>query len=216
MSWNVDPLDLFPLFVSIEGTYELAKTHSAEVDRILGFRIDEIESRLSSTSAHWAGLAPSTLLTPYTEFRFALSKLSLRPGDHVVELGSGYSRMAHVLAAHQPDVFYSGIECVLPRAHEAQRIIAAHGLKNAEVMTHDLFSKGSLPDAHVYFLYDLSSNLKDTRAILEQLKERGRKRSMTVVGRGKASRTHIERDHPWLSAVVDPEHFGNFSLYRSE
>jgi hypothetical protein len=215
VSWNVDPLDLFPLFESIEGTYDLAKAHSAAVDRILGFQIEEIEARLSLTAAHWAGLSPSTLLTPYTEFRFALSKVCLNPGDHVVELGSGYSRLAHVLGAHEPDIFYSGIECVLPRAHEAQRIIVARGLKKAEVMTHDLFSKGSLPDANVYFLYDLSSNLKDTRAILEQLKERARKGAITLVGRGKASRTQIEREHPWLSAVVDPEHFGNFSVYRS-
>ena len=39
--------------------------------------------------------------------------------------------------------------------------------------------------------------------------------TVRVAGRGRAVRDAIERGHPWLGAVVEPRHHGNFTLYAS-
>ena len=217
MLFSFDPKQLFPLLDSIENTYEASKVHSDTVDAHLGFQVHQVEAliREREGNAPWAGLDPSTLLTPYTEIRFMLSKLKLEEGQHLAELGSGYSRMALVLQEHYPDVYYTGIESVELRAAEALRVLKIHGCHHAKVISKNLFSESTIPSADVYFLYDLSRNLEDSAQILEALKVQARDHSIRVVGRGLATRTSIERHHPWLSQVVEPEHFGNFSIYRS-
>jgi hypothetical protein len=119
------------------------------------------------------------------------------------------------LKEHFPEVHYTGIESVELRAAEALRVLRIHGCDQAKVLSKNLFSESTIPAADVYFLYDLSRNLEDSAQILEALKVQARAHSILVVGRGLATRTSIERHHPWLSQVVEPEHFGNFSIYRS-
>ncbi len=215
MNLKVDPTDLFPLLNSIEGTYEAAKIHSREVDLILGLRVPETESQIADQSAPWFGLDPDVLQTPYTELRFMLSKLELTTGEKVVELGSGYSRMAHVMDAHFKGVAYVGVESVQGRAKEAMRVIRERALRHAQVIEGDLFQLPEFPAGDVYFLYDLSSRIESSIRILECLKHQAKTRPIAVVGRGLASRQLIERDHPWLSQVVNPAHYGNFSLYQT-
>ena len=211
-----DPSDPFPLLSSIEGTYEAAKTHSRAVDAWLGLEVAGVEAGLSGKNLPWAGLAPETLLTPYTELRYLLSRLGLEDGSTVVELGAGYARMAHVIARHHAGTGYVGVESVGARAEEARRVLALRGAGNSVVETRDLLSKDEpLPEGDVFFLYDLTGRAADTRAILLKLRECAKAGSISVVGRGRATRDAIERSHPWLSGVREPRHFGNFSVYRS-
>jgi hypothetical protein len=68
--------------------------------------------------------------------------------------------------------------------------------------------------AEFYFIYDygtpraISKTLEDLRVIAQR-------QAITVVGRGRSSRDAIEREQPWLSQVMKPEHHGHYSIYRS-
>jgi hypothetical protein len=215
MHFSFDPLDPFPLLLNLEGTYEAAKLHSARADDFLGFRIFETEARLVNDRIPWAGLAPATLLTPYTELRFLLNRIAPEPGFRLIELGSGYSRLAHVLQRHHCGARYQGFEMVAQRAAEAVRVLEARGVQNASVECGDLLCRKSFPEGDCYFLYDLSADWEDTENVLTRIGEVARTRRILVIGRGLATRTWIERKHPWLSQVNPPEYHGNFTMYRS-
>jgi hypothetical protein len=68
--------------------------------------------------------------------------------------------------------------------------------------------------ADFYFIYDFGSRpaIAKTLADLSLVARQG---PITVVGRGRASRDEVERRHPWLSEVVEPEHLPRYSIYRS-
>jgi hypothetical protein len=70
------------------------------------------------------------------------------------------------------------------------------------------------PEADHYFIYDFSG-LESLFRMIDRLKSVARKRKITVIGRGRRTRDHIERMEPWLNAMVPPRHFGNFSIYTS-
>jgi hypothetical protein len=123
--------------------------------------------------------------------------------------------MAHVMDAHVKGLDYVGVVSVQGRAKEAMRVIRERALRHAQVIEGDLFQLPEFPAGDVYFLYDLSARIESSIRILEGLKNQAKARPITVVGRGRASRQLIERDHPWLSQVVNPAHYGNFSVYRS-
>ncbi len=214
----------FPLLESIEGTYQLAKPHSEKVDQYFGFQIDVIEKGLiqkeeyrvdrAKSKTSWIGLDPATLQTPYTEIRYMLSTLSLQPGDTIVDLGAGYGRMGLVLAKHYPETFFLGIESVKERAEEGTRVFRKHELPRARMLHQDLCQDStSLPYGEIFFLYDLSTP-ENIAKVLEKLKTMAKRNKFTLVGRGRSTRDQIERKHPWLSQVNDPEHHGTFSLYR--
>ncbi len=215
MNSGLDSNELFPLLASIEGTYEAAKNHSRRVDGVLGLDISGTEGRISDESAPWRGLDPDVLQTPYTELRFMLARINPARGMKVVELGSGYSRLAHVLEAHHEGVFYEGVELVPERASEALRVIRARGLLRAVVRAGDLFGKEGFPRGDVYFLYDLSPRIESSVRVVEALQREAANHPILVAARGLASRGFIEREAPWLSHVISPEHHGNFSIYRS-
>jgi hypothetical protein len=212
-----DPKNPYPLLDSIENTYEEAKIHSAMVDQWLGYRIEETESRMQAGPGQpWVGLSPATLQTPYTEIRYLLSKLSLVHGMKVVDLGAAYGRVGHVLEAHHPGVDFLGFEILPERANEGIRIFHEKGYLHSKLVCRNVISDGeAFPDADIYFLYDLSSDLQSTIQVMERLKEKARSRKFQVVARGRATRTTIERSHPWLSDVHTPRHFGNFSIFQS-
>lgn len=215
MPFKFDPSDPFPRWIDLEGTYEAAKEHSARVDEFLGFRIQAVEALLAEKNVPWARLPASTLLTPYTELRDLLENLQPRRQELLLEPGSGYSRLAHVLGRHWPEARYQGWEVVPERAEEALRVLRERGVHSAQVGCGDVLALEPFPEADVYFIYDLTSDLTVSERVLERVAGVARKRPIRVVGRGRATRTLIERKHPWLSGVNPPEHCGNFSIYRS-
>ena len=221
MSCRLDSRNLFPLLDSIENTYEAAKRHSKEVDEFLGFEIQKIEAELllqngNQKNSHWIGLAPETLQTPYTEIRFMLSKLNLRPGERVVDLGAGYGRMGLVMGAHYPENDFLGLEVVEARAREGNRILKNQACTRASLECVDIAKAGFfLPAAQVYFLYDFSSDAYQIENLILKLKNQAAIAPLKVIGRGRSVRDRIERLEPWLSQVIAPQHFGNFSIYQS-
>jgi hypothetical protein len=203
------------------------KLHSEKLDERLGLRAhhgietqltcEETQTGNSEQPQQWRGLALQSLLTPYTELRRMILDLDERfqPG-HLVELGSGYSRLAHVLHACSPIWTYCGYEVVPERHAEAVRWRDARGLPASryELRCEDLRGL-PLPAADVYFMYDYSDRAS-IEATVAQLQDRARQgHRIVLVGRGGLTRSTIEKLHPWLAEVISPLHRSRYSIYQS-
>ncbi len=220
-----DPKEPYPHRPLDEVPYAEAQAHSDQVDQWLGLQTVEIEKALSKGSlgsvapekAHqlWIGLPVKSMLTPYTELRFLLEYLKPEPGQAVVDLGAGYGRMGFVAGSHFQGVRFVGYEFVPERVNEGRRCLGRFSFPGVELLQADLESPEFSPEpAEYYFLYDYGTRRAIEKTLLD-LQRIAQSRPITVVGRGRASRDAIERAHPWLSAVVTPEHFAHFSIYRS-
>lgn len=225
-----DPSDPFPLLEPESHSYPEAQSHSQRVDAWLGLETERVEEELirknraaelpvlsvnGDPQQLWTGLPVQALLTPYTEIRTILDQLPLRAGQTVVDLGAGYGRMGFVIDRHFPDVWFVGYELVLERVHEGQRGLKRAGCNNAFLERADLGDPSFVPlAADYYFLYDFGARWAIEKS-LDDLKSVAVERAITVVGRGRSSRDAIERNHPWLSQVIPPNHFEHYSIYRS-
>lgn len=214
-----DPSDPFPLLPDAD--YKCAQKHSTKVDEWLGLQTEKTEKEIKSISSSgkdeqlWIGLPMRSMLTPYTEIRTLLSQLNPQVDERIVDLGAGYGRMGFVIGRHYEEVHFTGYEIVDERVVEANRCLQKLKHPRIQMRTADLSAPEFKPiDADVYFLYDFG-----TRAAIEKtlfdLRAIARACSIRVVGRGRASRDAIEREHPWLSQVHPPEHYDHYSIYRS-
>lgn len=210
-----DPRNPFPL---PEGaTYLQAQIHSEQVDTWLGFHISSIESKLKELPDQriWVSLPAQAMLTPYSEIREILERLRPSPGTRIIDLGAGYGRMGFVIGRHFPQVHFVGYECVRERVEEAYRCLRPWKYSLVEMQQADLADPHFTPArAEYYFLYDFGTRQAIEKS-LQDLRKIALQQSITVVGRGRASRDAIERQHFWLSQVVEPEHYANYSIYRT-
>ncbi len=214
--------DPYPLLSMTDCTYREAQIHAAHVDAWLGLDTIRVEAGLQTKNSDqelWIGLKPEALLTPYIEFRQILERLDVRgqlkPGAIVIDCGAGYGRMGFVVEAHYPHVKFVGYEIVQERVAEGARCLALQGFSSAQLLCANIDnSEFNLPEAETYFVYDFSHRAAIDRLLLRLL-QIARRRSITVVARGRSSRDAIDHGAPWLSQVVPPEHFQNFSIYRS-
>lgn len=235
-----DPAAPFPL-VKIAATYDDEKAHAAQVDAWLGFETDPIESELRYKSAFgsdaiapsrtprtvderefWIGKSVQTFSTPYTELRAILEDLRENEKRAIVDLGSGYGRMAHVMGRHCPTGRFFGFEIVRERHEEARRvfdrsrergIVAASFVAEFKCDDVSRLDFSALPPA-TFFLYDFGSR-HDVETCMSHLQGRAKREALTVVARGGRSRDIIGNQHPWLSQVVTPVHRGHYSIYRT-
>ncbi len=202
--------------------YAEAKLHAEALDLELGFQVQRVEAELSSNplyksqdTQYWIGLEPQILQTPYIEIRMILEQLKVQPGEIVIDLGAAYSRMAYVIGEHYPDVRCRTFEFISERVSEAKRVLEPLGYQNISIDQADLASeKFKLPPADYYFLYDFGSRQAISK-VLQELLQLADTKDFVVIGRGRASRDAIERQHPWLSQVYPAMHYKSYSLYSS-
>lgn len=221
-----DPQSPFPLIPAGAYAQTAAKLHAREADRWIGLEADRIEKELSEKrtlapppSAErdqmWLGLPVDSLLTPYVEIRELLAELAPPPGSTLVDLGAGYGRIGFVLARHYPDVSFIGYEVVPERVQEGRRCMSRFNSPRAQLIQADLAARDFMPkEADYYFMYDYGTRDAIEKTI-QDLRSIAMRRSITVIGRGRASRDAIERQNPWLSQIHAPRHFKNYSIYRS-
>jgi cyclopropane fatty-acyl-phospholipid synthase-like methyltransferase len=142
--------DPFPL-LEPSASYEDAKAHSALVDEWLGVFTEYVEQKILANGRYaqakyespmmpeyWSGLAIQTLQTPYVEIREMLSRLPLKSGDTVVDLGAAYGRMGHVIGRHYQNVQFVGYEFVSERVEEALRCLEKFNYTNVRLEVADL------------------------------------------------------------------------------
>jgi SAM-dependent methyltransferase len=195
--------------------YPEEREFSRVLDLELGFDITSCEARIlrEFPATPWAGLDPETLQTPYAELRRMLRFVEPSPGARIADIGAGYGRMGLLIGALYPELSFIGVEVSPVRAREGARMLAS--FPNVEWVCGDVTSSGGeFPDADHYFMYDFS-DLESLFRVIDCLKPIARKRKISVIGRGRRTRDHIERMEPWLTGIVPPGHFGNFSIYRS-
>lgn len=217
----------FPLLAHDAFTLQEAQDHAAEVDRWLGLEIASCEERARGNQAYgmsaprarenyWLNLPSKTLLTPYLELRRMVEDLHLPAGAALVDLGAGYGRLGFLLGHQYVNLSYIGFEIVAERVAEVQRCAERSGIGSrvqhhfADVSSDDF----ALPAADAFFIYDFGSR-EAIAKVLSKLKRLAQTRAIAVVARGGSSRSAIEREHPWLSEIVAPKHFKNYSIYFS-
>lgn len=219
-----DPKNPFPLVRKGEVSLAEAQAHAALVDNWLGLQAgtveinvkEEIYSQPDDGQEPWAGLPVKTLLTPYTDFRLILEQLAPRRGQTIVDLGAAYGRLGFVISQHWLGVGFVGYELIEERVREGRRCLERFEvMPEIQLLQADLLAPEFMPQAaDFYFMYDFGSRQAIDKTIYD-LFIIAQKRSITVVGRGGRTRDAIERRNPWLSQVIEPEHFPHYSIYRS-
>lgn len=201
--------------------YHARKISSRIKDLELGYRIDEIENLLSSNnkknpnSNFWIGLNPDALQTPYEEIFEILTQINPASGSTIVDIGSAYGRMGYIVGECFKNVKFFGVEAILERHEEATRVLVERGYKNITLIHADVMAPNfKLPSAEYFFIYDFGER-KCIESILEQISEEAAHRGVVVIGRGRLVRDLIERENPWLSQVITPRHFQNYSIYKT-
>ncbi len=208
-------------------TYQEAQEHSVEVDNWLGFQTAEVENSLLSSQDYnvqadkdipvqfWRGLPVQALQTPYSEIRWILNLLNLKPNETVVDLGCGYGRMAFVIGKHHPDVNFVGYELVAERVAEGNRVLGCFDYPRSKILTQDLTAPDFIPlKAKHYFLFDFGSAAAVDKA-LEDLKKIAKGQSINIVARGRYIRHRIYQAHPWLSSINEPQVHDTFTIFTS-
>lgn len=206
--------------------------NSRELDRTLGFNIQDIEASLMDRarihrpqghlwslgqglhngSQTWIGLDSETLQTPYPELIEMLELLKLKGSEHIIDLGAGYGRLGVVLHFLSPQATFLGLEIVPERVVEGTRVLKLLGSSHS-LITKDLTEENFvLPIADIYFLYDFGE-VSHIRKILNQLGncEHGFK----LIARGKGTRSLVDLEFPWLSDVHPVIRRENFAIYSS-
>jgi hypothetical protein len=204
--------------------YASAKIQAQKIDEWLGFNCTPIEDKLfeqnqeklfSSSQQFWFGLELQSMQTPYSEIVEMINLLKPQDEQLWVDLGAAYGRMGIVLGLKHPKVKFIGYEVVSERVDEGNRIfknwkLASASLKKADISQPECM----LEAADVYFLYDFGSK-KDVYIVLEKLRLIAQKKSICVIARGRGMKNWILMDLPWLYDIHPPQHFANWSIFRS-
>lgn len=198
-------------------SYPEEKADSERLDREYGFAIDKAEARVRETQTGgqtWEHLSVQVFQTPYAELARIVEETDPKMELHSwVDLGCAYARLGIVLARLRPETKFIGIEIAGPRVEEARRVYRTLGLDPGSVRLGNVVEE-PLPDGEVYFIYDFGHRDEIERTI-EKIQTRARRHPVRVVGRGRAVRDAIERNHPWLSTIVPPLHRDHYSIYVS-
>ncbi len=214
--------------------YQSIQDHSEYVDKIIGFKIFETETKLKSMaqvlnplgsieswgkmmhegSQSWVGLNPRQLLTPYNELMDMGRLLLSDKKSRIIDLGAGYARMAYVVNLLSPNSTFLGFEIVNERVEESNRQLVADQLFNSEMQQADLSAESfEIPIADIYLLYDYGT-VEHIKKTINHLQLIARDNPLKIIGRGRL-RSFIQQDHPWLSQVYTPHHEPTFSIYSS-
>lgn len=222
-------------FNSPQALFTDKQKHSALVDKILDYHIDQIElgllkkakklapegdmktwgRLLHNGSQSWVGLTPQQLQTTYNELWQMCDLLKPKGESTFVDLGAGYGRLALILQLFAPQVHFLGYEIVKERVEEGNRMFELLGLKHASLLEQDLSAQDFIiPDADYYFMYDFGDS-EHIRRILTQLEFVADRQPIRVVVRGDYSRHQVQNFYPWLSQVFKAYHEEKFSIYSS-
>ena len=210
--------------MSPKKNYAEAKAHAEKLDHLLNFGCQGIERELFekhrrnppiTSQQFWFGLDLQSLQTPYSEIVEMVQHLNPQPGQLWVDLGAGYGRIGIVLGFLCPLVQFLGFEIVRERVNESNRVFQEWKLNLAKMKQDDISTEFfSIGFADLYFIYDFGSK-KDVYQVLEKLKIIAKTQPIRIIARGRGVRNWIFIDFPWLHEIHRPEHFLNWSLFRS-
>lgn len=224
---NFDNENPLPEIDFEEIDYETLKVHAEEMDRWLGYNLEEVEAGVRAETPnlpdreYWTGKPVQTFSTPYLDIYHSLKSAGTTSHDVVVDLGCGYGRVGAVLALKFPGTHFIGIEAIAGRLSEAERVLKQFSKSLSMKLYHRDLRNFRLNEAEVmgkkptlFFVYDFGSR-EDFEFMFESLREYARETSITVIARGGRSRDFIQKSEHWLSTVNPPKHFARFSVYST-
>ncbi len=200
--------------------FEVIAANDTMLDYVLGMAFAQTERTLQRSSQarrkyrgqetyiDWH-LTDHALQTSYEDLRLAFEAIGLKPGDRVVDLGSGYGRVGFWIAMQHPGVSFTGYELVTERVRESQRIAERFGWTGAEctreggpleLIEQDLTAPGFRPSAaRVYLAYDPVAEKLRTR-VLEDLRAIASELPIVLIAfEGQGSFLAALRKEPWLT-----------------
>lgn len=222
-------------FRSPKDTDQGNRQHAQLIDRILNLDMKTVEAKLVNQGQRilpegsyeywgpalhagaqtWVGLDPQTLNSPYTVLRRMCELLKLKPGQLVVDLGAAMGRLGIVMHQCAPGAYFLGLEYVIERVAEANRVYAQWGMGQARCETQDLFARDfELPQADVYFIYDYGQHAH-INATLRLIEFMSCQRPLRLVARGQATNRLIELHHPWLEIIYEGQGAELFHIYKA-
>jgi len=194
--------------------YDYLSENDRLVDAVLGMRYAKVESTLprgaaarkrygkAETYIDW-NLPESALLTSYVDLERIFRLLEPKPGQTLVDLGSGYGRVGFYLVARVPGTRFVGYEIVHERVVESDRMLRGLGLTGVTFEEADLTAPDfALAPADWYFAYDPVH--RETRArLLEKLRLLGGERPFKLVAvEGQGEFLETLRRQSWLREVA--------------
>ena len=210
------------LFQTPEGRSD--REYSQELDKSLGFKINEIEEELMlqhrpydqyEGSQTWIGLNAQVFQTPYQEIYDFLNFIKPLELKSLVDLGAGYGRLAIVMSQVVPEMSFIGYEIMKERFEEGKRVLGNLELDSYELRKEDILKEDFiLPEADVFFIYDFSDPM-DIRKILDIIDKKFFERKLLIVARGKGIRSLIQSKYPQFFRCFEPHHNENYSIYSS-
>ncbi len=207
------------------------KIHSQLIDKILGFKILNVERKLvqrykvfyrshddgekehyKDTEA-WIGLHPQTLLTPYSEILLMLELIKHRRIKSITDFGCAYGRIGFVMQSIFPESIFHGYEIVHERAKEAKRVAKLVGLSKFSIHEENILDDDFiLPESDLFFIYDFS-RVADLRKILNKLSDRSFIHSFVLIARGDEVRSLIQLYYPIFQVKETPIHKRDWSIF---
>ncbi len=207
------------------------KIHSQLIDKILGFKILNVERKLvqrykvfyrkqddgekehyKDTEA-WIGLHPQTLLTPYSEILLMLELIKHREIKNITDFGCAYGRIGFVMQSIFPESAFHGYEIVHERAKEATRVAKLAGLKKITIHEENILDDDfELPKSDLYFIYDFS-RIADLKKILNKISEKAYSEKFVLVARGDEVRSLIQLYYPIFQVKETPIHKRDWSIF---
>ena len=191
------------------------RIHSKELDQKFGFNIDLIEKNIEDKfdSNSWVGLEPEILQTPYSEILEFLSHLGSFKPSSIIDLGSGYGRVALVMKALFKQCEFIGYEIHHQRAQEGNRVFKSLELENCHIQATDILKEDFLlPDSDVYFIYDFTDP-HDQKRILNQLSDKVFTNEFFIIAKGQGVRSLIQAKYPQFYSLYRPLHMDSYSIY---
>jgi len=191
------------------------REHSRKIDRELGFNINAIEQKLINSAKAkcnggqyfewgpaihdgaqtWVGLDFQTLQLTYSDLVTMINNHELAKAQHVVDLGAAYGRLGIILSAMAPNVKFTGVEYVIERVDEGNRIYQKLNLKNCTLQVGDLNSPLIiLPEADIYYLYDFGND-QQINVLLRRLSELFEEKKFRLIVRGHMSKDLIKKNY---------------------
>lgn len=197
-------------FSSIEGSLFPLILYRAfdAMDVILGVRYEldlGMASSLTNPERLYEG-AGIGVQTPYSTILTALRSLQLRPGAHIVDLGSGYGRLGLMAGLWRADLEFSGYEFVEHRVEVSNVAAEKAGLsKRVQFFEQNLADLNfQIPLADVYYMYDPFCE-NTYRTVLGRLQQIAYLRPATIVTKGNAGN--------WFRKLMDNEYWSEPELH---
>lgn len=171
----------------------------------------EVEDRFGEELV-WTGFGNRNLLTPYFEFQNIIDKLDPKPGQLLVDLGSGLGRQGLFLGVNRPDVRFHGYEIVPERVSETQRVAKDLELSNVKFSQQDLSDPKFKPEAaDFYYAFNPVSGatfLKMMNDLREQAVAHGKPFTL-VLAFSKDVKRVLENNTGFVEKNPDPRFDGD-------